>query len=82
MQIDVILTSMYNLNRKFLSPQRHYDWGLRELKAVLHGCGRFLNENNEENVKNSLNQNEETEIVIRAITANCKSRLTSSDEKR
>jgi len=28
--------------RELLSPQQHYDWGLRALKTVLRGCGHFL----------------------------------------
>jgi hypothetical protein len=25
-----------------LTPQQHYDWGLRALKTVLRGCGNLL----------------------------------------
>ena len=28
--------------RELLSPQQHYDWGLRALKTVLGGCGSLL----------------------------------------
>ena len=28
--------------RELLSPQQHYDWGLRALKTVLKGCGSLL----------------------------------------
>ena len=28
--------------RELLSPQQHYDWGLRALKTVLRGCGSLL----------------------------------------
>ncbi len=30
------------LHRELLSPQQHYDWGLRALKTVLKGCGSLL----------------------------------------
>ena len=28
--------------RELLTPQQHYDWGLRALKTVLKGCGSLL----------------------------------------
>ena len=28
--------------RELLTPQQHYDWGLRALKTVLRGCGTLL----------------------------------------
>ncbi len=28
--------------RELLTPQQHYDWGLRALKTVLRGCGSLL----------------------------------------
>lgn len=30
--------------RELLSPQQHYDWGLRALKTVLRGCGSLLDQ--------------------------------------
>ena len=30
------------LLRELLSPQQHYDWGLRALKTILRGCGTLL----------------------------------------
>ena len=28
--------------RELLTPQQHYDWGLRALKTILKGCGNLL----------------------------------------
>ena len=28
--------------RELLTPQQHYDWGLRALKTILRGCGNLL----------------------------------------
>ena len=35
--------------RELLTPQQHYDWGLRALKTILRGCGSLL-----QNVKKNL----------------------------
>lgn len=29
-------------SRELLTPQQHYDWGLRALKTILRGCGNLL----------------------------------------
>jgi dynein heavy chain 2 len=36
------VVSLYSLSRELLSPQQHYDWGLRPLKTVLRACGHLL----------------------------------------
>uniref|UniRef100_A0A2C9KDA5 Dynein heavy chain hydrolytic ATP-binding dynein motor region domain-containing protein n=1 Tax=Biomphalaria glabrata TaxID=6526 RepID=A0A2C9KDA5_BIOGL len=36
------LVSIFNLSKELLTPQQHYDWGLRALKTVLSGCGNLL----------------------------------------
>lgn len=36
------LVELFNMSKKMLSPQCHYEWGLRELKTVLLACGRLL----------------------------------------
>merc|ERR1712136_297578 len=33
------LVAVFTLCRELLTPQQHYDWGLRALKTVLRGCG-------------------------------------------
>ena len=35
---------LFNLSKHMLSRQRHYDWGLRALKAILNAAGRLLRE--------------------------------------
>ena len=32
----------YKIYSRLLTPQQHYDWGLRALKTVLKGCGNML----------------------------------------
>ncbi|KAK3100036.1 hypothetical protein FSP39_013759 [Pinctada imbricata] len=36
------LVAIFNLSKELLTPQQHYDWGLRALKTVLKGCGSLL----------------------------------------
>lgn len=36
------VVSLYSLSGQLLSPQQHYDWGLRALKAVLNTAGKLL----------------------------------------
>ena len=36
--------AVFNMSRDMLTPQQHYDWGLRSLKTVLGGCGKGLQE--------------------------------------
>ena len=38
------LTALFTLSRELLSPQQHYDWGLRALKTSLGIAGRELRE--------------------------------------
>ena len=44
-----------NLNnnkiRELLTPQQHYDWGLRALKTVLRGSGNLLRQMKKTSVK-------------------------------
>ncbi len=36
------LVAIFNLSKELLTPQQHYDWGLRALKTVLRGSGNLL----------------------------------------
>lgn len=36
------LVAIFNLSKELLTPQQHYDWGLRALKTVLKGSGNLL----------------------------------------
>ena len=38
------MVSLFALSRELLSPQQHYDWGLRALKTSLGIAGRELRE--------------------------------------
>jgi dynein heavy chain 2, cytosolic len=61
-----------------LSHQQHYDWGLRALKTVLHGCGSALKEaKNLSDAERDLKA--EAELAVRTLRLNTLSKLTTSD---
>lgn len=59
-----------------MSSQRHYDWGLRELKTVLNACGKSLN-----NVDGNLSFDDEMKLVVQSLKPNVMSKLTIHDCK-
>lgn len=38
------LVAIFSMSKELLTPQQHYDWGLRALKTVLKGSGNLLQE--------------------------------------
>lgn len=59
-----------------LSPQKHYDWGLRALKTVIGGCKSALKMN-----KNS-DYVDEMALVVQTIRLNTLSKLTYTDARQ
>uniref|UniRef100_A0A182NV76 Cytoplasmic dynein 2 heavy chain 1 n=1 Tax=Anopheles dirus TaxID=7168 RepID=A0A182NV76_9DIPT len=72
------IVELFELSQKILSRQRHYDWGLRELKAVLLACGGALKCTDGETHEYA----QEATVVVNVIRANLMCRLTISDAKR
>ncbi|XP_059389920.1 dynein cytoplasmic 2 heavy chain 1 isoform X1 [Carassius carassius] len=71
------LVAIFNLARELLTPQQHYDWGLRALKTVLRGCGSLLQLQRQNN-----NPMKESGIVVQALRLNTMSKLTFADSSR
>ncbi|MBZ3869929.1 Cytoplasmic dynein 2 heavy chain 1 [Sciurus carolinensis] len=70
------LVAIFNLSRELLTPQQHYDWGLRALKTVLRGSGNLLRQLK----KNGTKQNaDESHIVVQALRLNTMSKFTFAD---
>uniref|UniRef100_A0A8C3GF25 Cytoplasmic dynein 2 heavy chain 1 n=1 Tax=Cairina moschata TaxID=8855 RepID=A0A8C3GF25_CAIMO len=70
------LVAIFNLARELLTPQQHYDWGLRALKTVLRGCGSLLRQLKKSEVKQEIN---ESHMVVQALRLNTMSKLTFAD---
>ncbi|KAI2656493.1 Cytoplasmic dynein 2 heavy chain 1 [Labeo rohita] len=71
------LVAIFNLARELLTPQQHYDWGLRALKTVLRGCGSLLQLQRQSN-----NPLKESGLVVQALRLNTMSKLTFTDSSR
>ncbi|NXC70641.1 DYHC2 protein, partial [Anhinga anhinga] len=70
------LVAVFNLARELLTPQQHYDWGLRALKTVLRGCGSLLHQLKKSEANQQIN---ESQMVVQALRLNTMSKLTFSD---
>uniref|UniRef100_A0A8C5PP60 Cytoplasmic dynein 2 heavy chain 1 n=1 Tax=Leptobrachium leishanense TaxID=445787 RepID=A0A8C5PP60_9ANUR len=73
------LVAIFNLARELLTPQQHYDWGLRALKTVLKGCGSLLHLQKKNGTNLKIN---ESHIVVQALRLNTMSKLTFADCSR
>uniref|UniRef100_T1IHY1 Cytoplasmic dynein 2 heavy chain 1 n=1 Tax=Strigamia maritima TaxID=126957 RepID=T1IHY1_STRMM len=84
-QLGGKLVAMFNLSKELLTPQQHYDWGLRALKTVLKGCGNLLQHSRKKLLDESpgkTSDESEKEIVVQALRMNTLSKLTFSDSQR
>ena len=70
------IVSLFMLSKQLLSRQRHYDWGLRALKAVLNTGGKLLVQARGEA---QVSVGMEAELLIKAVRINTLSKLTFSD---
>lgn len=68
------LNELYTLSKQLLSPQRHYDWGLRALKSVLNSSGNSLREMKQNGV--NVTQQMEMTLLLKALRINTLSKLT------
>ncbi|XP_062329494.1 dynein cytoplasmic 2 heavy chain 1 [Osmerus eperlanus] len=73
------LVAIFNLSRELLTPQQHYDWGLRALKTVLRGCGSLLLQHKRSQAVDKIR---ESGLVVQALRLNTMSKLTFADSSR
>lgn len=85
------VVELFNMAKKMLSPQCHYEWGLRELKTVLLACGRLLkqlpsptaaNGNDEQQPLEQRDKDFEMRLAVNALRMNTMSKLTANDCRR
>ncbi|XP_024132434.1 cytoplasmic dynein 2 heavy chain 1 [Oryzias melastigma] len=74
------LVAVFNLARELLTPQQHYDWGLRALKTVLKACGSLLQQQRRRHDKER--EIQESSLVVQALRLNTMSKLTFADSSR
>ncbi|KAH8051043.1 dynein light chain binding protein [Aureococcus anophagefferens] len=78
--LAVKVVSLFALSRQLLTPQRHYDWGLRALKAVLNTGGKLVLD--ARGAGGGLPPAAEGELLIKAVRVNTLAKLTFGDTAR
>lgn len=68
------LNELYTLCKQLLSPQRHYDWGLRALKSVLNSSGTALREVKQSGL--TVDKQLEMSLLLKSLRINTLSKLT------
>ena len=71
--------SLFSLSKQLLSPQQHYDWGLRALKTVLGIAGKLLRD---ARAAGTVDVATEAQLVIRATRVTTLPKLTFADGRR
>ena len=74
------LVSLFSLSKQLLSPQQHYDWGLRALKTVLGIAGKFLRDARARS--DVVDVATEAQLVIRATRVTTLPKLAFADGAR
>ena len=74
------IVALFTLSSQLLSPQQHYDWGLRALKPILTAGGAFLA--SERKKSDTIDEAVEERLLLQAIRANMLSKLTFEDADR
>ena len=77
--LAVKLVAIFSLSKQLLSPQQHYDWGLRALKTVLRVGGQLVAAEKKTRGGAALDEAEEAMLVIKALRVNTLSKLTHGD---
>lgn len=74
------LVQVYMLSRQLLTPQKHYDWGLRALKTILSHGGQLIQKEKQAGTEITLQL--ESKLIIGSLKINTLSKLTYDDSIR
>ena len=75
------LVAVFQLSKQLLTPQQHYDWGLRALKTILTSGGQLVSEEKKRLAAagEAITPVLEEQVLIRALRINTLSKLTHND---
>lgn len=76
------LVALYSMAKELLTPQQHYDWGLRALKTILRAGGLLLQRKRGEQPDADLKEEEEAFLLVQAARVNTLSKLSAPDAHR
>ncbi|PRP81711.1 hypothetical protein PROFUN_10811 [Planoprotostelium fungivorum] len=76
-EVGTKMVAVFRLCKQLLSPQQHYDWGLRPLKTILNSAGQLLQARKKRGEEIDLNT--ELRTVVQALRINTLSKLTFAD---
>jgi len=79
-KLSTKVVSVFSLSKELLSPQQHYDWGLRALKAILVTGGKLIVDRKANNLE--VNDVIEADLLVKSLRVNTLSKLTFADAQR
>ena len=79
-KLSTKVVSVFSLSQELLSPQQHYDWGLRALKAILVTGGKLIVARKAANLE--VNDVIEADLLVKSLRVNTLSKLTFADAQR
>lgn len=79
-KLSTKVVAVFSLSQELLSPQQHYDWGLRGLKAILVTGGKLIVSRKAAGLE--VNDVIEADLLVKALRVNTLSKLTFDDAKR
>eukprot|EP00756_Hemistasia_phaeocysticola_P023549 Hpha_TRINITY_DN15900_c0_g17::TRINITY_DN15900_c0_g17_i1::g.73779::m.73779/K10414/DYNC2H, DNCH2; dynein heavy chain 2, cytosolic len=73
------ITTVFSLSKQLLSPQQHYDWGLRAIKTVLSLAGQLVGQWRREHGDEEQSLEMEKGLCIQSLRVNTLSKLAFDD---
>eukprot|EP01062_Namystynia_karyoxenos_P045109 TRINITY_DN3342_c0_g5_i1.p1 TRINITY_DN3342_c0_g5~~TRINITY_DN3342_c0_g5_i1.p1 ORF type:complete len:4328 (+),score=2117.78 TRINITY_DN3342_c0_g5_i1:233-13216(+) len=73
------IITVFTLSKQLLSPQQHYDWGLRAIKTVLSLAGSLVGNWRRDNLDKEQTVEMEQELCIQSLRVNTLSKLAHDD---